>query len=60
MNDDQLYEKLHFQTKAMGSMITPFDAYMALRSTKTLHCRVMAACSNALQMAKMMEKHPKI
>jgi len=48
MNDDQLYEKLHFQTKAMGSMIAPFDAYLALRSTKTLHVRVMQACNNAL------------
>jgi len=60
MDDDQLYEKLHFQTKAMGSMITPFDAYMALRSTKTLQCRVMQACNNAMEIATFMESHPKI
>jgi cystathionine beta-lyase/cystathionine gamma-synthase len=44
----------------MGTMIAPFDAWIALRGSKTLEVRVERASSNALALAKMLEKHPKI
>lgn len=59
-NDTELYDKLYFNTKAIGTMIAPFDAFLALRGAKTLQVRVEKASANALEIAKMMEKHPKI
>ena len=35
-NDESLYDPLYFNTKSMGTMISPFDAYLAMRGTKTL------------------------
>jgi len=59
-NDSELYDKLYFNIKSMGTMIAPFDAWIALRGSKTLEVRVERASSNALTIAKMLEKHPKI
>ena len=41
-------------------MIAPFDAFIALKGSKTLELRVEKASDNALQIAKMLEKHPKV
>jgi cystathionine beta-lyase/cystathionine gamma-synthase len=41
-------------------MISPFDAFIALRGTKTLKLRVLKSAENALFVAKELEKHPKI
>jgi len=46
--------------KTLGTTISPFDAYIALRGIKTLDLRVTKASENALAIAKMLEKHPKI
>lgn len=59
-NDDDLYTKLEFNMKTMGTTIAPFDAFIALRGIKTLDLRVKKASENALEIAKMLEKHPKI
>lgn len=42
-NDSDLYDKLYFNIKTMGTCIAPFDAYMALKGSKTLHVRVERA-----------------
>ena len=59
-NDAKLYDKLYFNIKSMGTMMAPFDAFVALRGSKTLELRVDKASENALQIAKMLEKHPKV
>ena len=59
-NDSELYNKLEFNMKTLGTTISPFDAYIALRGVKTLDLRVTKASENALAIAKMLEKHPKI
>ena len=41
-------------------MIAPFDAWIALKGSKTLALRVERASQNALEVAKMLEAHPKI
>ena len=46
--------------KTIGSCIAPFDAYIALKGAKTMKLRVEKASENALVIAKMLEKHPKI
>lgn len=35
-NDSALYDKLFFNMKTMGTCIAPFDAWIALRGSKTL------------------------
>jgi len=39
-NDSDLYDKLFFSMKSMGTSIAPFDAYIALRGSKTMKLRV--------------------
>jgi cystathionine beta-lyase/cystathionine gamma-synthase len=47
-NDDALYEKLYHNMRTMGSCIAPFDAYIALKGSKTMKLRVEQASKNAL------------
>jgi len=39
-NDANLYDKLFFNMKSIGSTISPFDAYIALKGAKTMKLRV--------------------
>lgn len=59
-NDSKLYDKLFFNMKTMGYFISPFDAWIALRGSKTLKLRAERASENALAVAKMLQKHPKV
>lgn len=59
-NDTKLYDLLYNNMKNMGNGISPFDAYLALRGSKTMEIRLEKTCSNALAIAKWLEKHPKI
>jgi len=60
MNDLDLYNKLYFHVKSMGTIISPFQAWLALRGTKTLQLRVERCTETALKIAKWLEKHPKV
>jgi cystathionine gamma-lyase len=59
-NDPDLYDKLYFNIKSMGTMIAPFDAYLALRGSKTLQLRAERASESAMTISKFLEKHPRI
>jgi len=59
-NDPKIYDAVYNNMKNMGNGISPFDAYLALRGAKTMELRVMKSCDNALEVAKFLEKHPKI
>lgn len=39
-NDDKLYDDLFFNMRTMGSTISPFDAYIAVKGAKTMKLRV--------------------
>ena len=43
-------------SKAVGAIAGPFDCYLALRGMKTLAVRMERQASNALQIAKFLEK----
>jgi cystathionine gamma-synthase len=43
-NDSDLYDKLYFNCKSIGSFISPFDAFLCLRGSKTLEVRIDRAC----------------
>jgi len=60
VNRLDLYEKLHFNIRTMGTIISPFNAWLACRGSKTLKLRVEKSSESALIIAKHLEKHPKI
>lgn len=59
-NSDEIAEKLAFLSNSMGGIQSPFDAFMCLRSLKTLPIRMKAHAESALSVAQFLEKHPKI
>jgi cystathionine gamma-lyase len=59
-NDEALAERLKFLSNAIGGIQSTFDAYMCLRSLKTLAVRMKAHESNALAVARFLESHRKI
>ncbi len=58
--NSSLKEKLSFLQNAVGSIPGPFDAFLTLRGIKTLALRMERHCSNGLQVAAFLEKHPKV
>jgi cystathionine gamma-lyase len=56
----ELKEKLAFLQNAVGAVPSPFDAFLTLRGIKTLAVRMERHCTNALSIARFLEKHPKI
>lgn len=59
-NRADLAEKLRFMQNAIGSVMGPFDAYMALRGMKTLALRVRQHSQSGLQIAQWLAEHPKV
>jgi cystathionine gamma-lyase len=57
-NDDKIAEKLAFLSNSMGAIQGAFDAFLALRSLKTLPIRMKAHNENAIKVAQYLEKHP--
>ena len=56
----ELEEKITFLQNAVGSVQGPFDAFLGRRGLKALHLRMQAHCANAGELAKWLEKHPKV
>ncbi|HEX6250101.1 MAG TPA: cystathionine gamma-synthase [Gemmatimonadaceae bacterium] len=52
LNDDGLAERVQFIANAAGAVPGPFDAWLALRGTKTLHLRMERHDSNGRRIAK--------
>ncbi len=59
-NDGSLAEKIHFIQKSSGAVPGPFDCFLALRGTKTLHLRMQRHCENARLVAEFLRAHPKV
>ena len=51
VTDDRLAERLQFIHNAAGAVAGPFDAWLALRGTKTLHLRMQQHDANGRQIA---------
>lgn len=56
----QLAERIGFLQNALGTCSGPWDSFLVLRGIKTLAVRMKAHNHNALELAKWLEKHPKI
>ena len=55
-----LAEQLAFLQNSVGAVAGPFDSFLALRGLKTLALRMERHCSNALELASWLEKHPRV
>ena len=53
-----LASRLRFLQNAIGAVPSPFDCWLAQRGAKTLHLRMRAHGTNALAVAKALEKSP--
>ena len=53
-NDDTIAEELRFLQKAAGAVPGPWDAWLVLRGTKTLHVRMEAHNRNGMRVAEFL------
>jgi cystathionine gamma-lyase len=58
--DEELAERLWYILNSTGGIQGPFDAFLNLRSLKTLPIRMERHSQNALQIATWLESHAKI
>lgn len=56
----ELADKMKFLQNAVGSVLGPFDSFLALRGVKTLALRMQRACDSALEIARWLERRPAI
>ena len=54
---EDLAEQLAFLSNSIGSIMSPFDSFLVLRSLKTLAVRMEKHCENAFEIASFLEKH---
>lgn len=56
-NEERL-EELRFTRKCLGSIQTPFNAWLTLQGLKTLSLRIRRQSENAASIAEWLERHP--
>jgi cystathionine gamma-lyase len=59
-NRPELAERMAFLSNSIGAIQSPFDAFMCLRSLKTLPLRMRAHEENAATIAQFLEGHAKV
>ena len=59
-NDDDIAADLRFMQKATGGVPGPWDSWLVLRGTKTLHLRMEAHNRNGMMVAQYLEQHPAV
>jgi cystathionine beta-lyase/cystathionine gamma-synthase len=60
VRDEELHERLRFLQNAAGAIPGPWDCWLALRGTKTLHVRMAAHNANGQRIAEWLTEHPKV
>ncbi len=60
VNTPELCERLRFLQNSIGSVLSPFDSYLALRGAKTLAIRVQRHNESAARIADHLASHPKV
>ncbi len=59
-DNEPLAERLEFLSNTTGGIQSPFDAYLCLRSLKTLAVRMQAHERNGQAVARMLQEHPQV
>ena len=60
LNNKKYYDKLWYLQNSIGPSQSPFDSWLVLRGIKTLGVRMREHEKNATEIAKFLEKHPKV
>jgi cystathionine beta-lyase/cystathionine gamma-synthase len=60
VSDDELHERLRYLQNAAGAVPGPWDSWLVMRGTKTLHLRMRAHNENGQRIAEWLEAHPKV
>jgi cystathionine gamma-lyase len=60
MNDDTIHQELKFLQNAVGGVPGPMDCFLVMRGIKTLHVRMERHASNGMEIARWLEKHPRV
>jgi len=60
LNNDTYYKQLAYNQNSVGAVLSPFDSYLTLRGLKTLSLRMEQHQRNALEVARFLEKHPRV
>lgn len=60
VRDDELHQRLRFLQNAAGAIPGPWDSWLALRGTKTIHLRMAAHNANGQQVAEWLDAHGKV
>ena len=60
LNDQTLFERLKFLQNACGGVPAPMDCFLVMRGLKTLHVRMQRHAENAIEIARLLESHPKV
>jgi cystathionine beta-lyase/cystathionine gamma-synthase len=60
VNEDELHERLRFLQNAAGAVPGPWDCWLALRGTKTLHLRMRQHNESGQRIAEWLERHAKV
>ncbi len=60
MNSTELHDRLKFLQNAIGAVPAPMDCFLVMRGLKTLHVRMERHAENAMAIARLLEKHPKV
>jgi len=58
--DGEMAEQMAYLHNAVGSILGPFDSFLALRGLKTLAVRLRQHCASALTIAQYLEAHDKV
>jgi cystathionine gamma-lyase len=59
-DDEAIHDRMKFAQKSVGAVPGPFDAWLTLRSLKTLAIRMRAHEENAQRLARFLEAHPQV
>jgi cystathionine gamma-lyase len=60
VNDEELANKIAFLSNSMGGICSSFDAFISMRSLKTLALRMRQHDTSGRAIAAMLAKHPKV
>ncbi|MEO5976501.1 MAG: PLP-dependent aspartate aminotransferase family protein [Chryseolinea sp.] len=60
VNDEKIYQDLHFIMNSCGAVPGPQDSFLVLRGIKTLHLRMERHCLNGRKVAEFLKAHPKV
>ena len=60
LDRQDLVKQMFYLSNAVGSIMSPFDSFLVMRSIKTLAVRMERHCEGAMSVANFLEQHPSI